>query len=72
MKRALLIAGIAMCLIGAAGCYHNNIKKLERYENGNIKSDYSDTSTGFDAKWSSGDGKVLNLPGSHISGVAAK
>ena len=75
MKTIIILAGIAIAvgliLFCTTGCYSNNIKREEFHPNGSPKLIFSDTSTGFDAKWSSGDGKVINLPFANPSIVKA-
>lgn len=64
MKIIMLTILLAVML---AGCYQNNIVEKEYYENGALKREYSDTSTGFDPKWSAGNNKNLPLSNPQFS-----
>lgn len=72
MKNKVLFVVILIALILCflmSGCYWKNIKKTEYYENGQIKSEFTDTSEGFDPVWSSGDNKQMPFSHVDISGV---
>ena len=63
----VVLAGILILLMNS--CYQMNIEKVEYYPDGKIKSKTTDTSHGFDPKWSSGNDKQMPLSHINVSGV---
>ena len=65
---AILLTAGCLLVILCSGCRTNKIRKIEYYESGKIKSEYTDDSEGM-LEWSSGDHKTVNLPLSSVSAI---